>query len=131
MSCPDARHGCCWRAPTCRATANPSTGTLTDLRRQAESLLSSLTTHQLVADVQGRIAENLKLLTSGVNEHFPFIGTQRVDDAYLSRVLELLLAITNDAPEARRLEGSSLGYVNLLHIAVTLAGVRTPRRRLA
>lgn len=107
---------------------NPSTGTLVDLRRQAESLLSSLTTHQLVVDVQGRIAENLKLLTSGVNEHFPFIGTQRVDDAYLSRVLELLLATTNNAHEARRLEGSSLGYVNLLHIAVTLAGVPDPSR---
>ncbi len=63
-----------------------------------------------------------------MNEHFPFIGTQRVDDAYLSRVLELLLATTNDAHEARRLEGSSLGYVNLLHIAVTLAGVPDPSK---
>lgn len=107
---------------------NPSTGTLMDVRRQAESLLSSLGTHQLLVDVQGRIAENMKVLTSGVNEHFPFIGTQRVDDAYLARVLELLLATTNDAHEARRLEGSSLGYVNLLHIAVTLAGVPDPSK---
>ena len=107
---------------------NPSTGTLMDVRRQAESLLSSLTTHQLLVDVQGRIAENLKVLTSGVKEHFPFIGTQRVDDAYLARVLELLLATTNDAHQARRLEGSSLGYVNLLHIAVTLAGVPDPSK---
>lgn len=107
---------------------NPSTGTLMDVRRQAESLLSSLITHQLLVDVQGRIAENMSLLTSGVREHFPFIGTQRVDDAYLARVLELLLATTNDAGEARRLEGSSLGYVNLLHIAVTLAGVPDPSK---
>jgi putative ATP-dependent endonuclease of the OLD family len=107
---------------------NPSTGTLMGVRRQAESLLSTLTTHQLLVDVQGRVAENMKVLTSGVNEHFPFIGTQRVDDTYLARVLELLLATTNDAHEARRLEGSSLGYVNLLHIAVTLAGVPDPSR---
>lgn len=107
---------------------NPSTGSLLDIRRQAESLLGSLTTHQLLADVQGRIAENMKVLTAGVNEHFPFIGTQRVDDGYLARVLELLLATTNDAHQARRLEGSSLGYVNLLHIAVTLAGVPDPSK---
>jgi putative ATP-dependent endonuclease of OLD family len=107
---------------------NPSTGTLMDVRRQAESLLSALTTHQLVVDVHGRVAENMRILTSGVNEHFPFIGTQRVDDTYLARVLELLLATTNDAHEARRLEGSSLGYVNLLHIAVTLAGVPDPSK---
>ncbi|MDV8071164.1 AAA family ATPase [Rhodococcus sp. IEGM 1366] len=107
---------------------NPSTGTLIDIRRQAESLLSSLTTHQLLADVQGRIAQNMKVLTAGVQEHFPFIGTQRVDDGYLARVLELVLAATNDAHQARRLEGSSLGYVNLLHIAVTLAGVPDPSK---
>lgn len=107
---------------------NPSTGTLPDVRRQAETLLSTLTTHQLLLDVQGRVAENMKVLTSGVNEHFPFIGTQRVDDTYLARVLELLLATTNDAHEARRLEASSLGYVNLLHIAVTLAAVPDPSR---
>lgn len=105
---------------------NPSTGTLASVRQQAESLLSSLTSHQLLVDVQGRIAENLRVLTSGVNEHFAFLGTQRVDDAYLARVLELLLATTKDAHQARRLEGSSLGYVNLLHIAVTLAGVPDP-----
>lgn len=107
---------------------NPSTGTLIDIRRQAESLLGSLTTHQLLADVQGRIAQNMKVLTAGVKEHFPFIGTQRVDDGYLARVLELVLAATNDAHQARRLEGSSLGYVNLLHIAVTLAGVPDPSK---
>lgn len=107
---------------------NPSTGTLTDVRRQAESLLGSLATQQLLVDVQGRIAENMKILTSGVNEHFPFIGTQRVDDGYLARVLELMLATTNDMHQARRLEGSSLGYVNLLHIAVTLAGIPDPSK---
>jgi putative ATP-dependent endonuclease of OLD family len=107
---------------------NPSTGSLFDVRRQAESLLSTLTTHQLLVEVQGRITENMKILTSGVKEHFPFIGTQTVDNTYLARVLELLLATMNDAHQARRLEGSSLGYVNLLHIAVTLAGVPDPSK---
>lgn len=107
---------------------NPSTGTLSDVRRQAESLLGSLTTHQLLVDVQGRIAENMKTLTTGVKEHFPFIGTQKVDDGYLARVLELMLATTNEANQAQRLEASSLGYVNLLHIAVTLAGIPDPSK---
>lgn len=109
---------------------NPGTSTLADVRRQAESLLGKLTTNQLLVDVQGRIAENMNALTAGVRTHYPFIGTQQVDDSYLARVLELLLATTNDAGQARRLEGSSLGYVNLLHIAVTLAGVPDPAKAL-
>lgn len=101
-------------------------GALNQLRSLAESMLSSITSHQLIVDVQGRIAENLSTISSGVSEHFPFVGTQTVDDAYLARVLELLLA-TTPAPDAgRRLEASSLGYVNLLHIAVTLAGIPDP-----
>lgn len=101
-------------------------GALNQLRNLAENMLSSITAHQLIVDVQGRIAENLSTISSGVSEHFPFIGTQTVDDAYLARVLELLLA-TAPSPEAgRRLEASSLGYVNLLHIAVTLAGIPDP-----
>lgn len=105
---------------------SPASSSLADVRRQAEAMLASLTTQQLLVDVHGRIAENMKTLTAGVSEHFPFIGTQRVDDAYLARVLEFLLATTNSPQEARRLEASSLGYVNLLHIAVTLAGVPDP-----
>jgi putative ATP-dependent endonuclease of OLD family len=70
----------------------------------------------------------MKTLTTGVNQHFPFIGTQKVDDGYLARVLELMLATTNEANQAQRLEASSLGYVNLLHIAVTLAGIPDPSK---
>ncbi|WP_146847408.1 ATP-dependent nuclease [Cellulomonas terrae] len=105
---------------------DPSAGTLEGVRRTAESLLGSLTVENLVREVQQRIAENLRTLTSGVREHHAFIGTQRVDDRYLARVLELLLATTASMADARRLEASSLGYVNLLHIAVTLAGVPDP-----
>ncbi|MFQ6226268.1 ATP-dependent nuclease [Nocardia sp. NPDC002869] len=107
---------------------NPAGGSLAQVRAQAERLLKKLTTQQLLLDVQGRIAENLKDVTSGVQEHFAFLGTQRVDDAYLGRVLELLLATTANADQARRLEGASLGYVNLLHIAVTLAGIPDPSK---
>lgn len=105
---------------------NPSGGSLAQVKAQAERMLKSLATQQLLVDVQGRIAETLKDLTSGVQEHFAFLGTQRVDDAYLARVLELLLATTATTDDARRLEGASLGYVNLLHIAVTLAGIPDP-----
>lgn len=101
-------------------------GSLNQLRNLAENMLSSITAHQLIVDVQGRIAENLSTISSGVSEHFPFVGTQTVDDAYLARVLELLLATTPSPEAGRRLEASSLGYVNLLHIAVTLAGIPDP-----
>jgi putative ATP-dependent endonuclease of OLD family len=49
-----------------------------------------------------------------------------VDDAYLARVLELFLSAVDDRALAHRLEVSGLGYVNLLHIAVTLAAIPDP-----
>jgi putative ATP-dependent endonuclease of OLD family len=105
---------------------NPSSGGLGGLRARAESMLSSLSAQQLVVDVQGRIAENLRTISGGVHEHHAFIGTQQVDDSYLARVFEILLATLPDPTQAKRLEASSLGYVNLLHIAVTLAGIPEP-----
>lgn len=105
---------------------NPSAGSMQGVRATAQDLLGNLTAVNLVKEVQGRIADNLRTLTAGVQEHHAFIGTQRVDDQYLARVLELLLATTASMTDARRLEASSLGYVNLLHIAVTLAGVPDP-----
>lgn len=105
---------------------NPADGGLPALRAKAEKMLSSLTAHQLVANLEGRIAEQLSTLSGGLQEHHAFIGTQRVDDAYLARVFEMLLATLPARGEARRLEASSLGYVNLLHIAITLAGIPDP-----
>ena len=99
---------------------------LAGLRAQAEAMLQSLTAQQLVANLEGRIAEQLATLSGGVREHYAFVGTQRVDDAYLARVFEMLLATTPARGEAQRLEAASLGYVNLLHIAVTLAGIPEP-----
>ncbi len=57
---------------------------------------------------------------------FPYVRGQRVDDRYLARVLELMLAILEGRDYARPLDVSGLGYVNLLHIAVTLAAIPDP-----
>ncbi|WP_179274530.1 MULTISPECIES: ATP-dependent endonuclease [unclassified Rhodococcus (in: high G+C Gram-positive bacteria)] len=86
-------------------------------------MLRSLTNHSLVSSVEERIAHNLSTISGGVREHHAFVGTQTVDDTYLARVFEMLLALMPDRGVARRLQTSSLGYVNLLHIAVTLAGI--------
>lgn len=102
---------------------HPETGGLRSLRARAEGMLSSLTNHPLVGNVEGRIAENLRIISGGVQEHHAFVGTQTVDDTYLARVFEMLVALIPDRATARRLQVSSLGYVNLLHIAVTLAGI--------
>lgn len=102
---------------------HPETGGLRSLRAQAEGMLSSLIKHPLVGNVEDRIAENLRIISGGVQEHHAFVGTQTVDDTYLARVFEMLVGLLPDRGEARRLQVSSLGYVNLLHIAVTLAGI--------
>lgn len=102
---------------------HPETGGLRSLRAQAEGMLSSLTNHPLVGNVEDRIADNLRIISGGVQEHHAFVGTQTVDDTYLARVFEMLVALLPDRATARRLQVSSLGYVNLLHIAVTLAGI--------
>ena len=102
---------------------HPDTGGLRSLRAKAESMLSALVDHPLVSNVEDRIAENLRIISGGVQEHHAFIGTQTVDDTYLARVFEVLVTLLPDRATARRLQVSSLGYVNLLHIAVTLAGI--------
>lgn len=101
-------------------------GALSKFRQRAQGLLGDLVSDDLVRDVQDRIAANLRTMSSGVLEHHAYIGAQTVDDAYLARVLEVLLATAPDPSQARRLEASSLGYVNLLHIAVMLAGIPDP-----
>lgn len=102
---------------------HPETGGLRSLRAQAEGMLSTLAGHALVGNVETRIADNLRIISGGVHEHHAFVGTQTVDDTYLARVFEMLVALLPDRGAARRLQVSSLGYVNMLHIAVTLAGI--------
>lgn len=96
---------------------------LLDVRNLAAKLLTSLSQAGLIASVERRIRTHMSALTVGVAPHYPFIGGQRVDDAYLARVLELLLASIDDRNMAQQLEISGLGYVNLLHIAVILAAI--------
>lgn len=102
---------------------HPETGGVASLRAIADDLLGTLTSHDLIQHLEQRIGVHLSAASAGVREHWAFFGHQRVDDAYLARVLELLLALAPDRLDGRRLEVSSLGFVNLLHIAVTLAGI--------
>lgn len=96
---------------------------LADLRRSAESALDHLVGHPLIEAIETRIGSHLDFLTAGVEHHLPFLGRQNVDDTFLARVLELLMSVVDDRALADRLELSGLGYVNLLHIAVTLAAI--------
>lgn len=96
---------------------------LADLRASASRLLDSLTSSGLIQSVEQRVRMHMSALSSGVSQQYSFIGGQEVDDTYLARVLELMLGSIDDRAFARRLEVSGLGYVNLLHIAVTLAAI--------
>ena len=108
-----------------RATERASSGKggLTSLKSQAKSLLDAITKHGTIVAVENKISQNMSRLSAGVSEHHAFVGTQVIDDAYLARVFEMLLALENDRDIAKQLQVSSLGYVNLLHIAVVLAGI--------
>jgi putative ATP-dependent endonuclease of the OLD family len=96
---------------------------LLDVRNQAAALLEKLTEVELIQSVEQRVRQHLTAISSGISTHYSFVGGQYVDDAYLARVLELLLGTVDDRASAQRLEMSGLGYVNLLHIAVTLAAI--------
>ncbi len=96
---------------------------LGDVRSLAADLLDGLLQHSLIQSVEDRVSTYLAALTGGVSGHRAFVGRQEVDDAFLARVLELLLSEVSSRSLAHRLEVSGLGYVNLLHIAVTLAAI--------
>jgi putative ATP-dependent endonuclease of OLD family len=96
---------------------------LGDLRDLAAELLDGLVSHDLIQAVESRVSEYLVSLTGGVSRQQAFIGRGEVDDAFLARVLEFLLSAVDERAMAQRLEVSGLCYVNLLHIAVTLAAV--------
>lgn len=96
---------------------------LVALRARASRLLEDLAKDSLIDVVEARIGEHLGMLSAGVSPQWPYIRGQVIDDAYLARVLEVMLAVLEGRSEARPLEVSGLGYVNLLHIAVTLAAI--------
>ena len=96
---------------------------LTALRARASGLLESLATDGLLTALEERVEEHLRALSAGVNRNWPYIRGQVVDDRYLARVLELMLATLEGRGNALPLEAAGLGYVNLLHLAVTLAAI--------
>ena len=96
---------------------------LKDLRQRAYAMLEALTRDGIIVAVEERIGSHLASLSAGVTRQWPYVRGQVVDDQYLARVLELMLAVLEGRPHARPLEVSGLGYVNLLHIAVTLAAI--------
>lgn len=102
------------------------TRNLTGLRVRASRLLEALSDDPLIKAVEERVTGHLSSLTAGVSKQWPYVRGQRVDDAYLARVLELMLAVLEGRPNARPLEVTGLGYVNLLHIAVTLSAIPDP-----
>lgn len=96
---------------------------LSHLRGRASGLLESLATDDLLVGLEDRVGEQLRALSAGVSRNWPYIRGQVVDDRYLARVLELMLATSEGRSAALPLEAVGLGYVNLLHIAVTLAAI--------
>lgn len=96
---------------------------LTQLRGRASGLLEALATDELLQGLEERVAEQLRALSAGVSRNWPYIRGQVVDDRYLARVLELMLATVEGREHALPLEVVGLGYVNLLHIAITLAAI--------
>ncbi|WP_197493578.1 ATP-dependent nuclease [Paenarthrobacter nicotinovorans] len=85
--------------------------------------MDALTKDGLIIAVEDRIATHLASLSGGVARQWPYVRGQVVDDAYLARVLEMMLSVIEGRGNALPLEVSGLGYVNLLHIAVTLAAI--------
>jgi putative ATP-dependent endonuclease of OLD family len=96
---------------------------LYQLRARAEALLAKLGDDPVIKALEARVQGVMAELSGGVGEQHPFIGGQVIDDQFLARVLELLLAPEFDRTLGQRLELSGLGYVNLLHIAVTIAAI--------
>lgn len=93
------------------------------LRSRASGLLDALARDGLIEAVEARVGEHLRSLSVGVSRNWPYVRGQVIDDAYLARVLELMLASMEGRENALPLDVSGLGYVNLLHIAVTLAAI--------
>lgn len=96
---------------------------LSALRGRASGLLEKLAADDLLLGLEERVSEQLRALSAGVSRNWPYIRGQVVDDRYLARVLELMLANAEGRSQALPLEVVALGYVNLLHIAVTLAAI--------
>ena len=97
---------------------------LKDLRGQLSGLIGSVVSKWPVAAAEERVALTLADLTDGVSGRIPFLATTAIDDTFLARVFDFLLAVAGaDRIDARRLETEGLGYANLLQLAVVLAAI--------
>ncbi|MEV0302073.1 ATP-dependent nuclease [Streptomyces prasinus] len=102
---------------------------LVSLRVRASQLLEDLAKDGIIEAVEERIGAHLSAMSAGVGRQWSYVRGQVINDTYLARVLELMLAVIEGRGQARPLEVSGLGYVNLLHIAVTLAAIPDPAKR--
>lgn len=97
---------------------------LKSLARQLSGLIGSVVSKAPVAGAEERVASALAALTEGVSGRVPFLATTAIDDTFLARVFEFLLAgLAADRIDARRLEVEGLGYANMLQLAVVLAAI--------
>lgn len=97
---------------------------LRELRGRLGGLIQSVVDKWPVADAEGRVAASLAELTDGVAGRVPFLGTTEVDDTFLARVFEFLMATSGTTRiNSHRLETEGLGYANLLQLAVVLAAI--------
>ena len=97
---------------------------LKELRARLGGLISSVVSQWPVADAEARVAGALADLTDGVSGHMPYLATTAIDDTFLARVFEFLLATGGaDRFDAHRIETEGLGYANLLQMAVVVAAI--------
>jgi putative ATP-dependent endonuclease of OLD family len=99
-----------------------------ELRARAATLLEGLAADPVLQALERVVTTHLHHLTAGVEQTWPYVRAQSVDDAYLARVLQLMLSVTEGREHALPLEITGLGYVNLLHIAIVLAAIPTDSR---
>jgi putative ATP-dependent endonuclease of OLD family len=97
---------------------------LKELRGLLGGLIGSVVSQWPVNAAEQRVAAHLAELTDGVAGRVPYLGTTRIDDTFLARVFEFLIAVTGAArDESWRLETEGLGYANLVELAVVLAAI--------
>lgn len=109
------------RSQALRDTGDKS---LKELRGRLGGLISSVVSGWPVAAAEARVASALGELTDGVSGHMPYLATTSIDDTFLARVFEFLLATGGaDRFDAHRIETEGLGYANLLQLAVVLAAI--------
>ena len=97
---------------------------LSQLRGLLGGLIGSVVNKWPVEAAERRVSAHLAELTAGVAEKVPYLGTTRVDDTFLARVFEFLIATAEtDRAGSRRIETEGLGYAHLLELAVILAAI--------